>query len=902
MDDYDLYNSDSDDQFDKLLSLACYICNCDVAYISLIENNWQNIRYAKGIEPQEAPLDDVVCKFPYHEKKFVQIANILKHPKTESLFEHSPSKLKFYAGIPLTSKNEVVGTLCVCSEEEKTLNPNQEESFKLLAEQVINILVLRKRNIQKNQTKKITDEYEILFNSSPDLICILNDCTEIISINKSSLNILGYKPEECIGVKMSKFFNREDEKLVFDLANSSLQQKIKNFEVETRIKTKTQETKWISWNAVAKDRTWFIIGREITKQKEILKNLNQLSTVASKINNGVVISNAKSEVIWVNNAFTKITGFTLEDLTDKKLGDVIVGAETNKELVEKARLETTNKKSFAVELLAYRKDGQQIWLSIHNSIILDNNGDIESLIEIIIDITKRKESEQRLELLSLVASKTNNGVSICDKEGNVTWINEALENILGYTNKEVFSKKIGDLVKGKDTDLSILETAREKALKGHPYNIELKVYRKNRTEVWLSIANTPLHDKSKNLYYQIEIISDVTERKQAEMQLLASKEEALQLSKAKEMFVSVMSHEIRTPLNAVIGLSNILHDDEKLEAQIQPINLLKFSADNLLNLINDILDFSKIEVGKMELENKRLSIRDLITDIVDSFVFKIKEKDLKLVYQINDNIPPLVRGDKTRLYQILVNLINNAIKFTEEGSITILVNLVTEINQKVEISFEIIDTGIGVASDKLSTIFEPFTQAETNTTRKYGGSGLGLSITQKLVSLFGGTISISSELGKGTTFSINLIFNKFEEVDEIAKMETPKVLININARVLVVDDNEINTLLAKKVLTKYGLTVTTTDSGLSAIDLLKSKAFDLVLMDVHMPIMDGYETTKTLRNQPDDYFKTLPIIALTASIMVDNLHEIEACGMNDYQIKPFKPDELIEKIAKHLKV
>ncbi|HTN20439.1 MAG TPA: PAS domain S-box protein [Pelobium sp.] len=899
MDDFGLYEISSNEQFEDILTLACFVTGCPSAYISIIDGDWQNIRYTKNFCAGQNQLNQSICSLATAQKSLLQISDIQAHPEINNVLLDSQQNFKFYAGLPVIDKKGVVlGTLCVFDNSAKLLNQDQQTNFEILGKQVLNILELRKRNIQKKISEESAEEHKVFFDVSPSLICILNDQLEIQIINKVAFNIFGFKPEECKGLNIANFIVPEDRIRVIKLANQKLKERVKSFEIETRIRTKDNDLKWISWNAVTKNRKWFIIGREITQEKEISKNLDQLSTVASKINSGIVISNARGEVIWANPAFTNITGYCLADFECKRLGDVLVGKETEKALIAQARKNTENKKSFSIEFLAYKKTGEKIWLSIHNTVILDEKGDIDSLIEIVIDITERKESEKQLELLSLVASKTNNGVSICDKDGNVTWINEALENILGYKNEVIIGKKLVDFVKGEETDLDLLEIVRERSKCFEPFTIEHKVYRKDGTAIWLSIANTPIYNKATNQYTQIEIINDITQRKQAELQLLASREETLQLSKAKESFVSIMSHEIRTPLNAVIGLANILYDEEKLPSQEQSIDLLKFSADNLLNLINDILDFNKIEVGKMELENKRLDIRTLLNDIVDSMRFKIDGKPIKLDYSIDPKIPELVRGDKTRLYQILVNLINNAIKFTPEGSVKIFVELLPEIANKVGLGFKIIDTGIGISKDKLNLVFEPFTQAESNISRKYGGSGLGLSITKKLVSLFGGDISVKSELGMGTEFSFKLKFNKFE--GPIDMSETPQN-ITLTGKILVVDDNDINTLLAQRVLSKFGLNVVTTDSGINAIELLKAKDFDLVLMDVHMPNLNGYETTKLLRATNDTYYKNLPIIALTASVLDDHWNEIENSGMTDFQLKPFKPEELAQKIKKYLK-
>ena len=900
--EHDLYSKSSDDDFLQLLKLTTYVTNTKAAAISFIEDEKQFIRYVYGpnLVPIELPVRDSLSQFITSNCGFVEITNLSTDSRTQELYESGKIPFKYYGGLPIyNEKNEVIGSICALNDVPKQLDESQISAFKALVEQVIKVLALRKGVIESVANEKREEEFETLFNSSSDLICILNDQLEILTVNHSAINILGYHSQECIGVNISNFIHIQDRKHVLEIATQSLVNKIKSFEVETRLISKDKSVKWMGWNAVTKNRRWYIIGRDITSTKEVLKNLNQLSTVASKINNGVVISDANSKVIWVNNAFTNITGYQLKDLEHQKLGDVIIGKDSDIDIIQNARKATEDRKSFAVELLAYTKDAKPIWLSIFNTIILDDDGKVESLIEVIIDITERKKSEEKLELLSLVASKTNIGVSICDKTGKVSWINDSLVKILGYTLEEVKGKRIGDFVKGADTDLDVLTNARKAALKLQPYNIELKVYRKDGSEAWISISNTPIHNDKSNTDQQVEIIADITKKKQVEFSLVEAKEQALQLSKAKEMFLSVMSHEIRTPLNAIIGLSNILADDEKLPDQEQTINLLKFSSDNLLALINDILDFSKIEVGKMELENKRLNIHNLIRDISQSLSFKVKEKNIALTYQVDNQIPEFVRGDKTRLYQILINLINNAIKFTDNGAVEVLVNLVKRDEQHTYIKFKIKDSGIGIPEDKLDSIFESFTQASSNTSRKYGGTGLGLTITKKLIELYHGDIRVESQIDKGSTFIFNIRFNNFME-NITPNSENQKDESLSEGKILVVDDNEINRMLAKRVLNKYGFEVIEAEGGVDALELLKTRDVDLVLMDVHMPDMSGYEVTMKIREINDEYFKNLPVIALTASILKEDMSEIYKSGMTDYHVKPFKPEELLQKITKYL--
>ena len=902
MADYDLFDKSSDQEFEPILKLARFITSCPIAYISFVDENCESVRFSHGLPQVQLLLEQTVCKLVIESSSFLQISDLSKDIRVKKLFANEPPPFLFYAGNPLIDKHgHKIGTLCVGGLNSKELNQDQIDAFKELTTQIISNLELRRLSIEETQSIKKNEEFQNLFNSSPDLILMLNEHQEIQTVNDAVEDIFGYTEEEFKGSNISNFIILEDRKAVVKLATSNLKKKIKKLNIETRIITKDNSTKWISWNAITKNRVWFVTGRDITKEKESRQQLHQLSTVASKINNGVVISDPNSNVIWINNAFTKITGFKLDDLEFQKLGDVIIGANSNVDIIEKARLETQNKKSFSVELLAYRKDGVPIWLSIFNTIILDNKGDIESLIEIVIDITERKNAEERLELLSLVASKTENGVSISDKTGRVKWVNSALEKLFGYTFKELEGKRIGDIVKGAETDVKKLNEARADARRHVPYDIELKVYKKDNTPVWVSVSNTPIYDDNGNIEREVEIINDITERKKVEEQLIESKEQALQLSKAKEMFLSVMSHEIRTPLNGVIGLTNILLEEEKLEHQEQSLNQLKFSSDNLLNLINDILDFTKIEVGKVELERKRLNIGDLVRDISDSLAFKVKEKGIEIKHFIDPELPTLVRGDKTRLYQILINLLNNAIKFTEKGFVKISVCLVSVEEDFTTLHFEISDTGIGIPEDKFDHIFESFTQAESNTTRKYGGTGLGLSITKRLIELFGGEIKLNSTLGKGSIFYFDLRFNNFKDlsIEKVNSSENQKIMMN--AKVLVVDDNEINRILANKILSKFGIDVVSAESGEEAIEIItQDNTIDLVLMDIHMPGISGYEATKRLRSIAGEYYQKLPIIALTASILNDDIETIYNSGMTDHQLKPYKPDDLIATISKYV--
>jgi signal transduction histidine kinase/ActR/RegA family two-component response regulator len=401
----------------------------------------------------------------------------------------------------------------------------------------------------------------------------------------------------------------------------------------------------------------------------------------------------------------------------------------------------------------------------------------------------------------------------------------------------------------------------------------------------------------------IHIISFLQERiekaKQLELELIHAKNFAEKAAMAKSQFLSVMSHEIRTPMNAVIGFTHLLiHQNPKPE-QMEFLNFLKFSAENLLVLINDILDFSKIEAGRIEFESVDFSVKDLIGNIRLALLQKANEKGIKIKLMLDQDLPNAVMGDPVRLGQILTNLISNAVKFTLAGKVTITASLTKSDDQYSTIDFEVADTGIGIMPDKLEHIFDSFSQASSDTTRKYGGSGLGLTITKRLLQLQGCDIQVKSEFGKGSVFYFSLIFKNSSKVisnsagnDEFYSLQSLK-----GTRLLIAEDNQINVVLAKEFMKQWDVDCDVAENGEIALMLVQTNHYDMVLMDLQMPEMDGYQTTTAIRELPDAKYKTLPIIALTASAMLDIQDKAFTVGMNDYVSKPFNPNELHRKIA-----
>lgn len=463
---------------------------------------------------------------------------------------------------------------------------------------------------------------------------------------------------------------------------------------------------------------------------------------------------------------------------------------------------------------------------------------------------------------------------------------------------------------GKMDDTSLIANPRAREISNEISTITRKIY-DSRQSIMTSLSNNINESSRKAKNWGISliclilltaaallwfIINRIRHQQQLILELDRSEKKVREIARIKENFMTNMSHEIRTPLNAILGFTNLLKTRKLDESSTEFVNSIQKAGENLLTIINDILDLSKIEAGMVRIEANPFSVRGLLHSIQTLFSEKVKEKKLVLRGNISPSVPDTLIGDATRLTQILVNLIGNALKFTEKGGITVSVENRQSDGNTIQLAFTITDTGIGIEPSKLSSIFDRFHQAEDSITRKYGGTGLGLSIVKDLVILQGGDISVESEPGKGTTFGFFIpyaIASKQVPVPQMIDISEFKVTANNAVKILVVDDNEMNRSLMQHLLTEWNLLFGIASNGKEAISYLKKEHYDLILMDIQMPEMDGYTATRLIRNELQ---LDIPIVAMTAHALAGEREKCLSNGMNEYISKPINEKELYQLI------
>ncbi|HEX8577159.1 MAG TPA: PAS domain S-box protein, partial [Flavobacterium sp.] len=616
--------------------------------------------------------------------------------------------------------------------------------------------------------------------------------------------------------------------------------------------------------------------------------------------NAIITADTEMKITFWNHKAEVLFGWKKEEVLGKMLTEVIISEEQIKEYEDYIKkyfnVPTSSKLDKQIELYAINKEGVEFPVEL-SVIELQLNSEV-SFCASIQDISKRKKAEFNLKIQEEkyrnILSNMNLGVIEVDNDEVIKFANQSFAFMSGYETDELIGKMPSELfISGENVKITKEKMNLRKLGISDVYQLAVK--NKNGELKWWAVSGAPNYDDRGFLVGSIGIHLDITDQKQLESDLEKEKIKAQQASKAKEVFLATMSHEIRTPLNAIIGFLRELSKQELTDLQRKYIKNSSIASKHLLAIINNILDISKIESGEISLEKENFIFENTLNNVIKVLKPTAKQKGLKLSTSISTRIAPVFLGDALRLEQIFFNLVGNAIKFTDKGKIIIRCEVIKDSKGYQKLHISIADTGIGMDKEYIKNIFRKFSQENRDIARKFGGTGLGMTITKELIQLMRGKIQIESEKGEGTTFHVIISLPKGSQQE--LKSVPPVSDINIEGiTVLLVEDNELNRMVARTSLENFHCNVTEAENGIKALEILKVHKFDIILMDIQMPELDGLEVTNSIRKE----LKLLtPIIALTANAFKSEIEECRAAGMDDYITKPFDEITLLELIAQH---
>lgn len=917
----------SEPAFDNLTKFASEICGTPIALISLVDAERQWFKSSVGLDISETPRDQAFCAHAILSTEVLQVHDATKDDRfSDNPLVTGDPRIRFYAGVPLVLSNgAVVGTLCTIDRKPRTLTEAQLELLKGLAREAVLHLELKQKIGQLKTAYAHSIQSELATNSVLDNVSVMvwtsGPDKRAKYFNAQWLEFVGRTLEHEVTADWTAAVHPEDIQRCCEVYQSAFDRR-QPFKLTYRLRRADGAFRFVE----GVGQPWYDVGDEfvgyVGSCLDVHDDLATKDALKISQERFELAVNGSADGIWdwmiaTDEAYFSPRGIEILGLSNDELSGKFeallskVDPQDREELKTQLDSHLRTGAEFETEVRVVTKHQTSRWIRLRGLAVWAVDGTPLRMCGSLRDVTEARSDKQKLletsERLELANSGSNDGLwDWPDVTQDAEWWSPAFYELLGYKPFEIPATFTTFKTLLHPDDFERTQMAVEASFTyGEPFNLEYRLRTKDGVYRWYLGRARLTRDSSGAAKRMAGSISDVTARRLAQEETLKALKKAETAARTKSDFLANMSHEIRTPLTAILGYSETLQDDGLDKAKRDDaIQIIATNGNHLLGIINDILDLSKFEAGALALDPIEASPFAILLEVEQLMGMRAKDKRIELNFSYRWPIPKTVMLDPLRFKQILINLVGNAIKFTDKGSVNVTTCL-DQKNKNLEVSVS--DSGIGMDSEELQRLFKPFSQTDSSTSRRFGGTGLGLSISDRLVRMMGGEISVTSVKGNGATFTVRIPLSRpiasGELVSELPSRLKPVVqppalsnLSPLKGRVLLAEDVAVNRALVASILSKVGVELTMVTNGQEAIDAISAVNFDLILMDMQMPVLDGTEATRRLRGLG----VTVPIVALTGNVMSEFVAQCMAGGCDDFVEKPFTRERLLDVVRKYL--